>query len=115
MAVVAGEFGGDAAAKFAVLGGSDRALRAIAVDDAATVGVHAQRLGIFLRQPCGRAGGGCSDDDGNMMLRGERDRAVEPIEIEMALRRLQAAPRKFSDTNNVEMRRFHHAQIGVPV
>ena len=86
----------------------------VAVLVAASVVVHAQRLRIFLRKPCGRRGRGRADNRIDVVLGCGSDGVVEPIEVVLAFFGLHAAPGKLRDTNHVNAGLLHQREIGVP-
>ena len=67
-----------------------------------------------MREPRGRRVGGRADDDGDVMLRGESDGAVQPVEIVVAFGRLQRGPGELADAHDVHVRVLHQLQVVAP-
>src|SRR5208283_572637 len=97
-----GHLTGDAAAELAVAGAEGRGLRAGAVSGFPAVHFGFERVGILLRKPGRRGGGGGSEDDEDAALGGERDRPVQPVQIEAAFFGLHAAPGELAHANHVD-------------
>src|SRR5581483_2737057 len=87
-----GEFGGDDAAELAVLGVAEVKLLAAAVGVLPAVRLGAKGFGVLLREPGGRSGSGCADDDGDVVFFGEADGAVQPVELEVTLGGFHGGP-----------------------
>ena len=82
-------------------------LLAVTVLILAAVGHGAEGFGIFLREPGGRRGGGCADDDGDVVLFGEADGVLEPVELVVALGGLHGGPGELADAGEVDVRLLH--------
>ena len=77
-------------------------LAAAAVFGAMAGGVDAQGLGIFGGEPCRRRIGGRADDDGDVVLLGQADCALQPVEVVVAFGSLHAAPGELADADDVD-------------
>ena len=97
----------DAAAELAITHAGGRPLLAIAVLGLAPVLLGAQRVRILLRQPGGRGRAGRANHDRDAVLAVQRHRAIQPVEIELALLRFQAAPGEFANAHHVDVRGLH--------
>ena len=75
---------------------------------------HAQRLGIFRREPCRRRIRWRAEHHDQVMRAGGVDRALEPVKRVAALARLHAAPRKLTDAHHPEACFLHQCEIGIP-
>src|SRR5580698_5847642 len=97
VAIALGHFSRDLTAEFAIALAGEGKMLAVSVNRAASIHPHAKDVWILLGHPCRRRRGRRSQDDGDMMLRSFGNRVIEPIEIELPLRWLHPAPRKFAD------------------
>ena len=89
-------------------------LPATAVLGAAARGIDAERLGMSGGEPCGGRVGGSADDNLNVMLFRQPDRALKPVQVVAALRRLQCAPGKLAHANDVKVCILHQLEVRVP-
>jgi hypothetical protein len=106
---------GDVVRELEIFGIGEGKVLAIAMFGAAAVFVDAEGLRIFGGEPCGRRGGGCAEDDADVVFGGEGDGAVEPAEVVVALRGLHGAPGKFADTDDVDVSGFHEREVVIPL
>ncbi len=89
-------------------------LPAATVLRAAPFRVDPQSFRMCQGQPHGRSVGWRSDDNRDVMFLREPDRAFEPIEVVVSLRRFHGAPGKFADADYAEMCVLHELQVRVP-
>jgi len=77
------------------------------------VSVFIDRQGprIFLSQPGGRSGSGCSQNGDNAIRCQQVNGAVQPVEVEFSFGGLEGAPGKFAHAHNREPGFFHQADI----
>src|SRR5271166_2759763 len=106
---------GDGAGELAVALVGEGELSAVAVLGTTAVLINAKSLRIFGCQPGWRRGGGCAENDADVVLRGEGNGAFEPPEFVMPFGGLHGAPGKLADADEVDVRGFHEGEVGLPL
>src|ERR1700678_732110 len=97
----------DVAAEFSILWVVEVVLEPVAMFVAAAVVFHAQRLRIFLCEPCRRRSSGSAQHNVDAMFASQIDGAIYPVEIVVTISRLQPAPGKFTDAHYVNVSGLH--------
>ncbi len=115
LAVTLAEFVHDALGQAQVVRVGERVVTARAVLAPTAVLADEEGVRVLLREPRGRRWRRRAEDDLQVMLRGERDRAVEPREVEPALLRLHERPRELAHVDELEPEPLHVGEVPVPL
>ncbi|OQA46003.1 MAG: hypothetical protein BWY52_01008 [Chloroflexi bacterium ADurb.Bin325] len=89
----------------------DAEVAAVAVLRAAAILVHGQRLGVRLGQPGRRRGRRRAEHDRDAGLRQLIHRALQPVQVELAVRRLHGRPGKLAQPRHVEAGLLHEPDV----
>jgi hypothetical protein len=104
----------DVARELPVLRAGEVVLQAVAMLIALAVVFDAKRLGILLREPGGRRCGGGAQHRVDAVLAGEINGALHPVELVDAFGRLERAPGKLADADDMEVRLLHEREVSLP-
>ena len=88
------------------------AARAFVLDPA--VLVDRQNFRMFFGQPDGRRGGGCAENDFDVVLRHDVHHAAQPEKIVSVLFGFAESPGEFADADNVDAGLEHQFSIAFP-
>ncbi len=114
MAEAFGHGTGDGGGELAVGGVGEVEVLAVAVLVLLTVLHVAEGGGVLLGEPGGRCGGGGAEHDGDVVLFGEADGVVEPVEVVVAFGGLHAGPGELGDADEADVGLLHEGEVGVP-